>query len=449
MTETGRTEQRESARRHTDEEFALASFAVDHAAIAVFVLDQNGRFVRVNAQACRSLGYAEEELLALTLQDISAGFPVEGWPDHWRALQREGAVVLDDIHRRKDGSLVEVEIHANLLRFRGRELDVAFALDLTERNHARSALEERERMLSTLFDNLPGMAYRCANDPEWTMAFVSDGCLDLTGRAPSDLLENATVAYADIIHPDDRSLVWDEISAALERHRQWTITYRLVMPDGHEKWVWERGKGVRDSNDSLLHLEGFITDVSEQRRVEAALRDREQILSGLVGSLPGAAYRSQLDDPWRTTFLSEGCRKLTGYGPKELLEGDRDWMDIIHADDLQGVIGDLQRDLAAGADTTVSEYRVITKSGEQRWLLDRAVFSRNDDGTPEELIGLLIDITARRGTEETLLQREHQLEALMSNIPGMVYRCEATAPWQDEYIGAACLEEPPGIRRIS
>ena len=121
-------------------------------------------------QACRSLGYAEDELLALTLQDISAGFPVGGWPDHWRALQREGAVVLDDIHRRKDGSLVEVEIHANLLRFQGRELNVAFALDLTERNHARNALVERERMLSTLFDNLPGMAYRCANDPEWTMA---------------------------------------------------------------------------------------------------------------------------------------------------------------------------------------------------------------------------------------------------------------------------------------
>jgi len=408
--------------------------------MAVFMLDEQARIVRVNREACRALGYTADELLSLTLHDITAGFDMELWPDHWSALQREGTVVLADVHRRKDGSLVDVEIHANLLRFQGRELNVAFALDLTERNRARNALEERERMLSTLFGNLPGMAYRCAADREWTLAFVSDGCLQLTERAPSALIGNATVAYADIIHPDDRDQVWDEVSAALERREPWSIVYRLVMPDERVKWVRERGVGVRDADDTLLHLEGFTTDISEQRRVEAALRDREQILSGLVGSLPGAAYRSQLGDPWRTTFLSEGCRKLTGYGPEELLGGDRDWMDIIHADDLQGVIGDLQRDLAAGADTTVSEYRVITKGGEQRWLLDRAVFSRNDEGTPVELIGLLIDITARRGTEETLLQREHQLEALMSNIPGMVYRCEATAPWQDDFIGAACLE---------
>jgi diguanylate cyclase (GGDEF)-like protein/PAS domain S-box-containing protein len=440
MAERIRAERRDTARRHTDEDFALASFAVDHAAIAIFMLDERARVVRVNGEACRALGYSEAELLALTLHDISAQFDMAQWPDHWRALRSSGSMVLEDVHRRRDGSLVDVEIHANLLRFEGREVNVAFALDLTERHRAQRTLAERERVLSTLFGNLPGMAYRCADDPEWTMAFVSDGCLQLTERAPAELVGNATVAYEEITHRDDRARVRAEIAAALERREPWTITYRLVMPDERVKWVWERGVGVRDADDTLLHLEGFVTDITEQRRVEAALVDRERILSGLVGSLPGAAYRSQLATPWQTTFMSEGCRELTGYGPEELLAGEPEWADIIHPDDLPDAVSDLERDLAAGVDGTASEYRVITKDGDTRWLLDRAVFSRDENGRPVELVGLLIDIGARRETQDALLQSERQLKGLMSNIPGMAYRCQAVAPWRDEFIGAACLE---------
>ena len=97
MAEKSRTERRGTARRHTDEELALASFAVDHAAMAVFMLDEQARIVRVNREACRALGYTADELLSLTLHDITAGFDMELWPDHWSALQREGTVVLAQI----------------------------------------------------------------------------------------------------------------------------------------------------------------------------------------------------------------------------------------------------------------------------------------------------------------------------------------------------------------
>ena len=84
---------------------------------------------------------------------------------------------------------------------------------------------------------------------------------------------------------------------------------------------------------------------------------------------------------------------------------------------------------------------MLHKDGTERWLLDRAVFLRDEQALPVELIGLVIDITDRRNAEQALREREAQLGGLMANIPGMAYRCQAEPPWQDEFIGAVQLRD--------
>ena len=91
--------------------------------------------------------------------------------------------------------------------------------------------------------NLPGMAYRCRNDSQWTMEFVSDGCCQLTGYQASNLTNNRTVAFGNIIHPDDRPVVWDQVQQALAERRRFQLEYRIRTAQGEEKWVWEQGVG--------------------------------------------------------------------------------------------------------------------------------------------------------------------------------------------------------------
>src|SRR3990172_3918905 len=79
---------------------------------------------------------------------------------------------------------------------------------------ARRGVDPSLHFLSALMRNLPGMAYRCRNDREWTMEFVSDGCFDLTGYRPAELLESGTVNRQTIIHPDDLDSVWYEIQSS-------------------------------------------------------------------------------------------------------------------------------------------------------------------------------------------------------------------------------------------
>ncbi len=71
--------------------------------------------------------------------------------------------------------------------------------DITEKTQAEEALADNRRMLDTLMHNLAGMVYRCCNDPDWTMEFVSGGCKDLTGYDPGDLINNRVVSYGSLI----------------------------------------------------------------------------------------------------------------------------------------------------------------------------------------------------------------------------------------------------------
>lgn len=126
-----------------------------------------------------------------------------------------------------------------------------------------SSLRANRRSLSTLLSNTPGMIYRCKNDKNWTFEFVSDGCLDVTGYEPYEMVENPNFSYATTIHPDDRIRTWGCVQQQIAKQEKFQLIYRIISRSGNVKWVWEQGRGVYSSAGELLALEGFITDISE------------------------------------------------------------------------------------------------------------------------------------------------------------------------------------------
>ena len=153
------------------------------------------------------------------------------------------------------------------------ERDVAL-LELLARMMAVSLRNaESQRSLKTLLGNLPGMAYRCRNDADWTSEFVSEGCLELTGYAASAFLDHQ-VAFGDLIHPDDRARLWDDTQAALSARRSFQQAYRIITASGAEKWVWEQGCGVWGADGELVALEGFVADITARVRADEALEAR-------------------------------------------------------------------------------------------------------------------------------------------------------------------------------
>src|SRR4051812_37644059 len=114
-----------------------------------------------------------------------------------------------------------------------------------------SPIGDHAPMLETLLGNLPGMVYRCRNDADWTMLFVSEGSRELTGRAPADFCIHRKVTFGDLIVAEDRARVWETVQAALAKRVAFELRYRITTAAGAQKWVWERGLGIFGPDGTL------------------------------------------------------------------------------------------------------------------------------------------------------------------------------------------------------
>lgn len=121
---------------------------------------------------------------------------------------------------------------------------------------------------SKQMSNVPGMVYCMSIDRDWTCLFVSEGCYDLTGYQPEDLMNNCRISYRQLIHPEDQNLVQLERQAAIADRRPFQIVYRILTATEELKWVWEQGRGTFDSNGEILAIEGFVLDITVRKRAE-------------------------------------------------------------------------------------------------------------------------------------------------------------------------------------
>ncbi len=164
----------------------------------------------------------------------------------------------------------------------------ALSIDITETIHTTNALLESERKMTTLVGNLPGMAYRTANDHDWTTNFISDSSFRITGYHPEDFINNKTLAFNDIILEDFRDEIWDKWQKVLSKKTAFEHEYQIRKADGVIRWVWERGGGVFDDNDELLFLEGYIEDITDRKAAELQISSRlriEELISGISATL--------------------------------------------------------------------------------------------------------------------------------------------------------------------
>lgn len=167
--------------------------------------------------------------------------------------------------------------------------DLSFALETAareqERQRAIEALRENERRISILMGNLPGAAYRILMAEKWTLEFISEGCLELTGYEPEALTGREGILFADLIHPEDREHVRKSVTEAVAAGKRFEMTYRIRTADGAVRWIWERGQGVPAENGPVRHIEGFMTDVTEKRHMESQFLRAQRLES--IGTLAG------------------------------------------------------------------------------------------------------------------------------------------------------------------
>ncbi len=321
---------------------------------------------------------------------------------------------------------------------------------------SETALRESERKLAALMGNLPGMAYRCRNDKDWTMEFVSQGCLPLTGYRPSELLGNSRIAYGEVIHPDHREMIWNQVQEAVAQRRPFHLIYRIHTAAGNEKWVCEEGSSVCAENGELVAIEGFIYDVTERQQAEQVLRkaheeleqrvedrtaeltranerlrheiaDRKQAEQALAESEQRfrALVETTSDWIWEMdhegvyTYASPKVEELLGYPPDEVL--GRKPLDLIAPEDTDQAEETLQEILAAGKPFVRVERTMLRKDRRPITLETSGVPIRDAAGVVRGFRGVDRDITKPKQDQARLIQTLAELERSNRDLAQFAY----------------------------
>lgn len=153
------------------------------------------------------------------------------------------------------GYLVDISDHISTQKELGKAIETA---------------EQSNRKLNIIVENLKGIIYRCSNNKDRTMEYISPAVLGLTGYTEKEMTLNNEISWGAIIFASDRENVSEEIQKAIAQQQYFSISYRIIDKQGALKWVWEQGLGIF-KNNKLIAVEGFIHDITEQKNIENEL----------------------------------------------------------------------------------------------------------------------------------------------------------------------------------
>lgn len=253
--------------RKMGEDLQVTQFSVDNAVDAVLRSGPDGRVLYANKAASALLGYTREELMGLSVTDISESYKTESWADHWAALKDKGSLKYETELRAKNGSLTPVEINANYISQYGREYKCVYARDLTASRQAQRALREMAGMLER--------AGRMAKFGAWSVDLTTNVCHwsaevahiheEPAGFSPP--LEKGIGYYP----PEWRQKITEVFGACARTGVSYDEELEIITAKGHRRWVRTIGQAEKDAAGRIIRVSGSFQDISERKRFEAEL----------------------------------------------------------------------------------------------------------------------------------------------------------------------------------
>ncbi|NPU85949.1 MAG: PAS domain S-box protein [Syntrophaceae bacterium] len=392
---TGRKERDEILQRYG----LLSENARD---ILMFVRQTDGRILEANRAAETAYGYAREELLSMTIMDLRKEDPPEMIRDQMTQAEREG-ILFETVHRRKDGTHFPVEVSSRGAEIGSQKVLLSMVRDNTERKKTEERLRSSEREKAIILDTMTEIVVYV--DREMRVIWANKGMYDAFRFTPSDF--ERTFCYT--LHGRQEPCSFCPVRKAMETGEP----HENVELSSYEKsWIL-RGYPVRDEEGCIVGGVEIVTDVTERKKIEQALRQSEEEYRLLVENASDAILIAQ-DGILR--FVNKRTIEYMGYTAEEL--ASRPFTDFIHPDDRNMVFERYARRLKGEELSNTYEFRVINKSGEEMNAQINSV-KMNWQGRPA-VLSFLRDVTERKRLESRLLNAQ-KMEAIGTLAGGIAH----------------------------
>lgn len=377
----------------------------------VYVLDREGDFLRWNQVLQEVTGYSEAEIDSMQALDLFPETERDRIAEAVGDVFETGETRVESELLTKDGDRVAYEFIATRLEDPdGNPVLTGIGRDITERKERERQLRKRERELTTLMDNIPGIVYRTGNEHDWPFEFVSEGCREVIGYEP-DALERGEVNWAEDVIVDESQELWETVQAAIESREPYRTTYRIKTADGNRRWIWEQGRGVFDDEGDLEWLEGVMLDITDQKEYERELERTTDFLEETqqIARVGGWELDLSTGPPHDGDFTDELYRihELPVGTEMDMEEG----IEYYHPDDRDRVREAVERAIETGERYEL-EARFITARNNHRWVRTTGI-PVYEDGEIVKLRGALQDITETK-------EHERALESLQETTRGLL-----------------------------
>ncbi|MCP4660065.1 MAG: PAS domain S-box protein [bacterium] len=357
---------------------------------SVFIVDPRTRCILdVNENAFRRLGYTREELLALQIDDVDIPADQSNNDAVIAAVQASGGMVFEQEHRRKDGSIMPVELSARVVELAGRKVFQSNARDITKRREAEEALRESEERFRGVFENAVDAIF--IHDLEGHIRGVNQRACESLGYSRKELLELS-------FHEIDAELTAQqsrEMWAELSRSKTLVFESRLCRKDGGSFPV-EAHVGLFEQRGESLVMD-LVRDISERKVAEAAMRK----LSAAVEHNPNAVVIT--DAEGHIEYVNPAFTAISGYQPEEVIGHNPRFLKSGQV--LPELYEALWSTITAG-EVWRGEVCNRKKSGDLFWALLSISSIKDDEGLISHYIGIQEDITEHKRIEEELAQAQ-------------------------------------------
>ncbi|MGE5523798.1 MAG: PAS domain S-box protein [Rhodospirillaceae bacterium] len=365
---------------------------------AFFAVDRNWRFTYVNREAERLLRRSRNELLGRNVwaefpQAVGATFQRE----YERAMSEQQTVHFEEYY-------APLGIWVDVRAFPAADGLSVYFRDVSRRKLAEQSLRESEERYRLLADMIPQHIW--TTRPDGHHNYFSRRWYEYTGATPAQTQGEGWLA---LLHPEDRERTIARWQRSLRTGEPYSIEYRFRGADGKYSWFWGQAMPLRNDAGDIIRWFGTLTDITERKQAEEAMRESEERFRALANSIPQLAWMA---NPTGWIFwYNERWHEYTGTTLKQM-EG-WGWRKVHHPDHVDRVVERIQHAFDTG-EQWEDTFPLRSRTGEYRWFLSRALPIKDASGKVVRWFGTNTDITEQiqaAAERERLLNQEQEARA--------------------------------------